>query len=303
MNPKISLTILLPLLLTTACGGGKNWKDEGGNRTADYGKDAYGVPYAARDDGTLERTLDPDDIIDAVPRWEPITRAGNPPKYKVLGKSYTLLPRTEGYEQKGTASWYGRKFHGRKTANGEIYDMYGMSAAHKTLPIPSYVEVTNLSNGRSAIVRVNDRGPFAHDRIIDLSYAAAIKLGVFKTGTAKVRVKSITVAKGQNYRPNQATAVPVKTPPRLPPPPAVLPTYTGAQLYVQVASFADRAKAENQWNKLLDLRLPAELNVSEILGEDFYQVRIGPYSTLEEADEVVARMAEHGYPDTYLVTE
>jgi len=126
-----------------------------------------------------------------VPKVEPITRAGNKSPYTVLGKTYELLPTSRGYRERGVASWYGNKFHGRKTSNGEIYSMYGMTAAHKTLPIPSYVRVTNLANNRSVIVRVNDRGPFHGARIIDLSYAAAKKLDYSAKGTATVEVVAI----------------------------------------------------------------------------------------------------------------
>ncbi len=117
-------------------------------------------------------------ISDAVPKYEKRTRAGNPPEYKVFGKQYKVLAKSKGYQKRGVASWYGVKFHGRKTSNGEVYDMYGMTAAHKTLPIPSYVRVTNLKNKKTIVVRVNDRGPFHENRVIDLSYTAAVKLGI-----------------------------------------------------------------------------------------------------------------------------
>ncbi|MFT5082054.1 MAG: rare lipoprotein A [Lentisphaeria bacterium] len=130
-------------------------------------------------------------IPDAVPKVEPRTIAGNKNPYRVLGKTYTLMAHPEGYKEEGTASWYGRKFHGRRTSNGEIYNMYAMTAAHKTLPIPSYVRVTNMANRDTVIVRVNDRGPFHGDRIIDLSYTAAKKLGFQSTGTARVTVEYI----------------------------------------------------------------------------------------------------------------
>ena len=125
-------------------------------------------------------------IPNAVPRVEARSRGGNPSSYVVLGKRYHTLPDSRGFVERGIASWYGRKFHGRKTSNGEVYDMYTMSAAHKRLPIPTYLKVTNLENGRSVVVRVNDRGPFHGKRVIDLSYTAARKLGVVEAGVAKV---------------------------------------------------------------------------------------------------------------------
>lgn len=136
----------------------------------------------------------PDDAstADAVPKSEPRSKFGNPPFYTALGRRYTVLASADGYVARGVASWYGPDFHGKRASSGETYNMYTMTAAHPTLPLPSYVKVTNLENGRSAIVRINDRGPFKSDRIIDLSYAAARKLGVWQNGTAFVEVRAIT---------------------------------------------------------------------------------------------------------------
>ncbi|MGH8705561.1 MAG: septal ring lytic transglycosylase RlpA family protein, partial [Burkholderiales bacterium] len=144
-----------------------------------------------KDDGPGDRPpADLAAVPDAVPRIEPLHRYANRP-YQVFGKDYVPLPRAAAYKQQGTASWYGRRFHGQKTASGEPYDMYAMSAAHPLLPIPSYARVTNLANGRSVVVRVNDRGPFHAGRIIDLSYAAAYRLGYADAGSAPVEVESI----------------------------------------------------------------------------------------------------------------
>lgn len=131
------------------------------------------------------------EIADAVPKTEPRSRYGNPDSYVVFGKRYKTKASATGHFERGVASWYGKKFHGRRTSSGERYDMYAMTAAHKTLPLPTYAKVTNLENGRSTVVRINDRGPFHGDRVIDLSYAAATKLGVVRTGTAFVEVKAI----------------------------------------------------------------------------------------------------------------
>ena len=135
-----------------------------------------------------------DAVPDAVPVEEPRSRYGNPEEYEVLGQTYRVLDSSEGYVAEGLASWYGEEFHGRRTSSGEPYDMYLMTAAHRTLPIPTYVEVTNLENGRVAVVRVNDRGPFHPDRIIDLSYVAARKLDIVGPGTARVRVRAMEPA-------------------------------------------------------------------------------------------------------------
>jgi len=136
------------------------------------------------------------DVPDAVPVHEPLSRYGNPPSYDVDGVTYHVLETSEGYEAEGIASWYGEEFQGRRTSSGEPYDMYGMTAAHRTLPIPTYVEVTNLENSRTVVVRVNDRGPFHPDRLIDLSYAAARKLGIVGAGTARVRVRALEAGGG-----------------------------------------------------------------------------------------------------------
>ncbi|MEH6528322.1 MAG: septal ring lytic transglycosylase RlpA family protein [Porticoccus sp.] len=170
--------LLVSALLLHGCGGSGRSSTSGGGG---YG---YG-------DGPPPKDIDVSSLPDAVPKIEPITKAGNKSPYTVLGKTYELLPTSRGYQERGVASWYGNKFHGRKTSNGEIYSMYGMTAAHKTLPIPSYVRVTNLVNNRSVIVRVNDRGPFHGARIIDLSYAAAKKLDYSAKGTATVEVVAI----------------------------------------------------------------------------------------------------------------
>jgi rare lipoprotein A len=143
-----------------------------------------------QDDGPGASAPDVAGIPDAVPRNEPPSRYGNRP-YTVEGRGYTPMASADGYRERGIASWYGKKFHGRRTSSGETYDMYAMTAAHKTLPLPAYVRVRNLDNGRSVIVRVNDRGPFLHNRLIDLSYAAAAKLGIVGTGTGVVEVEAV----------------------------------------------------------------------------------------------------------------
>ncbi len=148
--------------------------------------------YAITQDTAPEKPLSVEHIEDATPKYEKYSLGGNK-NYTLRGKRYKIIKDPTNFSQQGLASWYGKKFHGHRTSNGETYDMYSMSAAHKTLPIPSYVKVINLENQRTAIVRVNDRGPFHQGRIIDLSYAAAVKLDVVKTGTAKVKIEHITV--------------------------------------------------------------------------------------------------------------
>lgn len=148
--------------------------------------------YAQKHDSAPIRPPTQMELKDAEVKHEPVGRGNNP--YVVFGKSYKPMKVRKPFNQTGIASWYGKKFHGHLTSNGEVYNMYGMSAAHKTLPLPSYVRVTNLSNNKSVVVRVNDRGPFHESRIIDLSYSAAVKIGVFDTGTAEVKVETILPA-------------------------------------------------------------------------------------------------------------
>jgi rare lipoprotein A len=141
-----------------------------------------------KDDGPGDRP--PTSVADAVPRAEPLHKFANRP-YKAMGKEYVPLTSVQPFRQRGMASWYGKRYHGQKTSSGEIYDMYAMSAAHPTLPIPSYARVTNVSNGKSVVVRINDRGPFHSARVIDVSYAAAYKLGFIAAGAAQVEVEAI----------------------------------------------------------------------------------------------------------------
>lgn len=187
--PTLSLLVAL-----TGCAGGGGSVPETTQGTAAAPQDARataGGRYAMSGDAYPETPPDVSQVPDAVPRDEPRSRAGNRSTYEVWGKTYRVLDDPSGYQREGTASWYGQKFHGYATSNGEIYDMYKMTAAHKSLPLPTFARVTNLDNGRSVIVRVNDRGPFHDDREIDLSYAAAARLDILDHGTGRVRVSVI----------------------------------------------------------------------------------------------------------------
>jgi len=152
----------------------------------------------ASQDGPPTRPFDPSNVADANPKDEPHSRGGNK-NYTVFRKHYKVLSTSKGYRQQGLASWYGRKWHGRRTANGEVYNMYGMTAAHKHLPLPTYAKVTNLDTGKSIVVRINDRGPFVGNRIIDLSYSAASKLGVVNRGLAHVEVEAINPSAARQH--------------------------------------------------------------------------------------------------------
>jgi rare lipoprotein A len=215
-------------------------------------------------------------IPDAVPRAEPLHRFANRP-YQVLGRDYVPLARTEGFRQSGIGSWYGRRFHGAPTSSGEPYDMYGMTAAHPTLPIPSYARVTNVANGRSVVVRINDRGPFHSDRIIDLSYTAAWKLGYAEAGSARVEVEAL--APGAAAPVQEAKA----------PAPAVA-TAEEKGVFLQLGAFSAREAAEN-----FRVRLYRELAwlseaIQVVAGGPLYRLHLGPYRTQDEARSIADRI-------------
>jgi rare lipoprotein A len=235
--------------------------------------------------------LTPDSVPDAIPRVEPRSRGGNPPFYDVFGKRYFVLSSNAGYVERGVASWYGPGFHKIRTSTGELYDMYGMTAAHKTLPLPAYVRVTNLQNGRSVVVRVNDRGPFVGNRIIDLSYTAAAKLDMLRNGTAMVEVRSV-----DSPAPVSMTTVA---------PAADVPAaIAGPGLFVQAGAFSDPANAERLAEKL---RGRSYGNVfvrdDQIAGRRMYRVRIGPVPDVAEFDRVVAALERVGINDAHLALD
>jgi len=246
-----------------------------------------------QDDGPHARVpVDIEKIPDAVPRHESPAARGNSP-YKVFGVSYTPLRQASGYRERGIASWYGKKFHGRLTSSGESYDMYAMTAAHKTLPLPTYVRVRNLNNGRSVIVRVNDRGPFHDNRLIDLSYAAAAKLGIIGTGTGIVEVEAVTAD-----APVMANR-PVK--------PEIIATAQASEvprLYLQVGAFGLRENAENLRNRLAaaDLK-PVHIESGQRDGAPVWRVRLGPVTSIEESDKLAARVTANGLPTPIVVVE
>lgn len=208
-------------------------------------------------------------IPEPVPRDEPLSRYGNRSPYTVLGRSYRVLASAEGYVERGTASWYGEKFHGRATSSLEPYDMYRFSAAHRSLPLPSYVRVTNLENGRSVVVRVNDRGPFHGDRLIDLSYVAAAKLDILTQGVAEVEVRALTPGEG----PILADApTPVAPTPR---PGHPMPDF--GRTWLQVGAFRDRRNADDVQRRLLDAGVDRiELSRNQAEREPLWRVRVGP---------------------------
>ncbi len=243
-------------------------------------------------DGEPLYTLSADEVVEPVPRPEPVLAAGNTSPYRVNGETYRVMPSNAGYRETGLASWYGRKFHGRKTANGETFNAYRATAAHRSLAIPSYVRVTNLENGRSMVVRVNDRGPFHPDRIIDLSYAAAVKLGFDQQGTANVEVVALDVQGSEDLR---AGAKPVDP---------LLGSWTSDYRYIQVGAFSEPAAA-HALGELLREQMEAPVAVSQtLLGDDaFYRVRVGPVADRRRLLALQDRLHELGYPEARLMPE
>ena len=239
------------------------------------------------------------DIKDSAP-------SGNGPVYEVFGQRYVVMDSGSGYSERGVASWYGEKFHGRLTSNREPYDMYAMTAAHKTLPLPTYVRVRNLRNNKSVIVRVNDRGPFVSNRIIDLSYAAASKLDMVKDGTSLVEITAISFDAPPGDHPTRQTTTPVpqpapaavkSTPPR---PDVAKPE----QIYVQVGAFGRRENAERRSAELNaahfgNVIIHADTDVSPTL----YRVRIGPIHDVIQYDVIVEELANIGISNPYLISE
>ncbi len=252
-------------------------------------------------DGAPSGTITKVDLPgDAVPRPEPRSAFGNAPVYEVLGKRYTVMDTNAGYHERGVASWYGKKFHGRPTASRERYNMYAMTAAHRTLPLPTYVRVRNLRNNKSIVVRVNDRGPFAHNRIIDLSYAAALKLDMIRDGTSLVDITAITFD-GPNG--SRSTSQPVVTPPAESSPAESLPLPQPNTIFIQIGAFGERSNAERRHALLLSGGIDtAFIDAAEDSSPRLYRVRIGPITDVLEYDVLVKQLEILGIRDPYLVT-
>jgi rare lipoprotein A len=216
---------------------------------------------------------------------EPLSPYGNPEFYDVLGKRYFPLKSAAGFSERGIASWYGPNFHGGLTSTREAYDMYQMTAAHRVLPLPTWVEVTNLSNGRQALVRVNDRGPFKDNRVIDLSYAAALKLDMIGPGTAFVEIRAVTSS--------DRADVPVAGPPPPGPPP---------RMYLQVGAYGERGNAERMFTRL-QATFGDEVRIyGDPPGEPrYYKVQLGPVRDVAHADFLVSRLEALGIDDHHFV--
>ncbi len=256
--------------------------------------------------GQRSPELDPTSII--TPNR---TRAGNPPVYEVFGETYYVRGDSSDYRERGVASWYGTDFHGRSTANGETYDMHALTAAHKTLPIPTWVEVTNLANGRRVIVKINDRGPFVAGRIIDLSYAAATELDMVNAGTTQVEVRALGVPVGSPL-PGVQVAATQETPPQPRPRFSLISEAAAAdldstlaatpQVFAQVGAFSSRENADRLVGRLRAGGHGNAFVVSDAAGGGaLHRVRIGPLASVAAFDDVRRELGEIGLRDSLLV--
>lgn len=283
----VALTLILSL---TACA----------SKPSQSSKSAGAVP----DNGDLALLPDP------VPFEEPPSRTGNPMVYTVFGRDYRVAGTSEGYRERGLASWYGTKFHGNKTSSGVPYDMYAMTAAHKSLPIPTFVRVTRVDNGRSIVVRVNDRGPFVDERIIDLSYAAATKLGMVEDGLTPVEVQALPPYQYLAWhRPSDEaeTRVAATTVPARPVSTTAssVPVRTAGlrdtRAFVQVGAFNQRRSAESLRQRLSE-RLPHDVEVASS-SDALHRVRIGPLQGPDDVDQLRLALVEFGIHNLYLTQD
>ena len=292
MNRQIALALLATMALA-ACSSTPPRKTETSSSPAPViqarSAPAASGGYLEGDGPGADVPANLDSIPDAVPQAEPLHRYANRP-YTALGKTYTPLTASGNYKKRGSASWYGKKFHGQRTSTGEVYDMYAMTAAHPTLPIPSYVRVTNVANGKSVVVRVNDRGPFLHERIIDLSYTAAYKLGYIGSGSAEVEVESLVSDAAPVVI---AIAEPVLVTPLQPatPPVASISDSGSGKVYLQLGAFGSQQGAESF---LVRMRAEFEGSGKQVVlyqkDGDLVRVHIGPYSTQDEAQATAERL-------------
>ena len=276
-----------------------------GKSDVDYEKASAGGRYSILQDHAPTGDIKVDHLPDLVPSWEQKSRGGNKSPYEVWGKKYWVMDSAQGYVAEGTASWYGKKFHGHKTSNGEIYDMYNFSAAHKSLPLPTYLKVTNLDNQRSVIVRVNDRGPFHGDRLIDLSYAAAARLDYHKKGLARVRVEAITPAQGASYSAEKTVPKVIVRPPKALPDTALEVSPSNVSnvssklvfSHLQLGAFSAEESADRLKKRLFeafDTGVKVLVNKQD---DGLYKVLVGPFNDTNELDEWQQKLQKKGFGD------
>lgn len=279
-NNFLLLTIVALCFTLTACSSSNDTaasKQDTDPKNMDPNKGRY----ALKNDKLPLNPPNVDHVPNATPKYEPYSRRGNKP-YMVYGESYSVMNTGQGFSETGRASWYGEKFHGFETSNGEPYDMYAMSGAHKTLPLPSYAQITNLDNNKQVIIRVNDRGPFHSDRILDLSYAAAYKLGMLGTGTARIKLDVIYVGS------LAATSS------------AVADAQDAGNHYIQLVASKDQLKL-NKMAKELEQKYQVQTRVQA--ANNMYRLQLGPIGQPELADSLLNKVKQDGYPEGYMVLE
>lgn len=300
MDRQIAILALATLVLT-ACGSSPQRKAETRGTPAPVEARTVGAGgYLSGDGPGANVPANIDETPDAVPKSEPLHRYANRP-YVALGKTYTPMTIAGNFRERGIASWYGKKFHGQRTSCGEVYDMYGMTAAHPTLPIPSYARVTHVASGKTVVVRINDRGPFLHERVMDLSYTAAHKLGILGNGSAEVEIESLAPSAILG---NVAKAAPVQTralepaQPR-PPEPAqavatkpatVPPVVAGGNVYLQLGAFKSREAAESFMAKMRTELGDVGREIGIFVNGGFSRIHLGPYADQNEARASAERL-------------
>lgn len=288
MKPLRWIWLLLVPLALGGCAGNKARKDSAPSPAASSSTSAaFADPIhrsqsqryqRQQDGGPAAPEVDIASLREPVPQTEPRARYGNHSPYSVRGRSYRVLDNADGFVERGQASWYGAKFHGYMTSSMEPYDMYAFSAAHKNLPLPSYVQVTNVANGKSVVVRVNDRGPFHDGRVIDLSYAAAVRIGVWPAGVADVEVRAMG-ASGAAREPSPVVVV--ETP--------------STQLFLQLGAFGERANAQRLVDDVGRAGIRgAHLQTVRVDGRQLQRVRIGPLVSQQDAEALVLRVRQLG---------
>lgn len=276
---------------------------------------SQGGGYYQNDGPPDDQNIDLSKVPDAVPKNAPLSTYGNPDSYTALGHTYYVMKNAAGFTQTGYASWYGRQFHGKRTSSGEPYNMFRMTAAHKRLPLPTWVRVTNLDNGLHCIVKVNDRGPFHKGRIIDLSYAAARRLKIVGNGSAPVRIETVTPASMHEpdtapapqrpraplrsaANPSQQAAAPTQPPATNTPPTSAgaMPTSAPVNgLYLQAGAFASSANANRLAQRLSGAGVSHVKIVPPSHGATLYRVRIGPFSSASQRERTQQTLASHGF--------
>ena len=280
--------LALATLILAACGSAPQRNDETRGTPSSTGDRAAGAGgYLAGDGPGADAPANINAIPDAVPVNEPLHRYANRP-YVALGKTYTPTTVPGKLKERGIASWYGKKFHGQRTSSGEVYDMYAMTAAHPTLPIPSYARVTNIATKKSVVVRINDRGPFLHERVMDLSYTAAYKLGYIGNGSAEVEIESLAANTSANViaKTDTVESKPLEKsePPSKSEVPAASATAAaGGNIYLQLGAFKSRDAAESFIAKMRDELGDIGKQISVYLKGGLVRVHVGPYASQNEA--------------------